>query len=147
MRHLKIYEKWSSSVTDDNININYGDKQPELSDLVKFTKEYIEENFDDIYNIRVDILSISFRKNKNVDYESIELKQKKDNIYMLYEIYFKNRVNEYDNIDITEEEYNYLRDYFYKTSIIFKKKQQKNKIDNIVSKIDPTQRAAKKYNL
>jgi hypothetical protein len=147
MRHLKIYEKWSSSVTDDNININYGDKQPELSDLVKFTKEYIEENFDDIYNIRVDILSISFRKNKNIDYESIELKQKKDNIYMLYEIYFKNRVNEYDNIDITEEEYNYLRDYFYKTSIIFKKKQQKNKIDNIVSKIDPTQRAAKKYNL
>ncbi len=152
MIYLKEFKNWTSTVTDD-VDISYGDKKPELSDVVKFTEYYINDNFDNIHSIDLENMSIEFKNLSFSDLKKIKLNKYRQNKYNLYNIYFDENettiLNKYSSsvINITEYEYDYLCELIYNIDIKLRENKQKIKLDNIISKIDPVKRDAKKYNL
>jgi len=154
MKHLKVFETWTSTATDD-VNVNYGDKKPEFSDIVKFTVEYIEDNFDDINSIDLDYMQVDFSLSKNgvwadnwkEEYKKITINKKNQNKYTIYYITFEEGGGPTSTLSITKDEYDYLCEFIYNIDIEYKKIKEKEKLDKVISKIDPVRRSAKKYNL
>ena len=58
MKHLKEFNSWTTTATD-NVDVNYGDKKPEYSNIVKYAKNYIDDNIDNIS-------AFDYDKNENV---------------------------------------------------------------------------------
>lgn len=143
MKHIKKFEKWTTDVTDD-IVVNYGNKEPEISEFVKNVKNYIENNFDNISQITIDELTITFKNSDKI----VSIKLHTNDRTRIYSIEFK-YIGNYNTkrIDITKYEYDYISDYFYDINSKFRKKLQKISFDEISSDVDPAKISADKYNL
>ena len=144
MKHLKEYNNWVTDVTDKNVIVNYGDKKPEMSDVVNYTKQYIEDNFDKIHRVSIDQVYFNFE----ADFDSIYLGDE-ENIYYVKFVGKKRKTNSSREkiIDITNEEYKYLSDFIHNIKKKYRKKEQTNDLDTIISEIDPVRRLSKKYNI
>lgn len=141
MKHLKKFENWTTNVTG-NYDINYGDK-PQLSDVVIETIDFIENNLD---KIKEDILNdnrpylISFKS--GLKYSSISLKEDNNIPFLL----FRNNENYLNySIDITNEEYEYLKEYFLKIYKKIRKIINDKDKEEFMNKI--IQKDLKKYNI
>jgi hypothetical protein len=129
MKYLKEYNNWITDVTDKNVVVNYGDKKPKLSDVVIDTIKFIEDNFDNI-NPGINSTnesSVGFKYGLNFSKIYIGC-ETRDNGYKIPYICFNyhdaNNANSNYSIDITEDDYEYLKKYFYKIYRIFRKKEQ-----------------------
>ena len=134
MKHIKEYNNWTTTATD-NVDINYGDK-PQLSEEVKSIINYIENNEYNFYHTNT--YEISFNNVYDGEINRIEY----SNIDRI-EICIKNgkKFNHY----ITKEEKNYLDNFFKELDM--KDKLNKNNNDTILKLTDPATKASKKYNL
>ncbi len=158
MKHLKKYEMWTTNVTG-NFDFNYGDKKPELSDIVIEVINYIKDNYDkistDILNVTTEFgVGFNFGGKNGMKYDRIKIdKNKKNDIPYIHFLYydFHNNTNGY-TIDITDYDYKYLHDYFFKIYKELKKKEEeknKEKHINDLKKIEDekAKKSADKYNL
>jgi hypothetical protein len=152
MKHLKKYETWTTDVTG-SVEVNYGDKKPELSKIVKDTEKYLEDNFDNIQKINSSNNSIDF----NYDYNSktkdnskiIFISMNRDDLFynIVFTRYYYGVENKSFTINITKDEYNYLSNVIYKLDKKLRQNRDKAKIEEISDIIDPKRVAAKKFNL
>jgi len=145
MKHLKEFESWTTTASG-NVDVNYGDKKPEYSDVVKFIVQYIEDEFDRIKIITASYKAIEFADTNINDISRIEL-QYKDNIPSILFCRRQAIGNKYDYMDISKDEYDFLINFLFKTEIKRRKINQISGKDEIIDIIDPTKRTAKKYNL
>ena len=135
MKHLKTFENWTTTSTDKNININYNKETPKLSDVVIDTIKFIEDNFDQISG------GINNTRENQIEFKTNELRYNR--IYINHEkrdagipipyihFYYRDVHNElcgYSH-DITESDYDYLKNYFYKIYRIFRKKNQEKSVE------------------
>ena len=154
---LKRFENWVSDATDKNVSFNYGDKKPKLSDDAIDTIKFIEDNFD---NISTEVLNNTTKTsvvfNGNLKYYKIRLgfddTNKIPHIHFYY--YGSEGVSDYRGykVDITDYDYEYLSDYFYKIYKIFKKKDEEKQKILHASELDKIEdkkmkNAANKYNI
>lgn len=180
MKHLKTFEMWTASSTIKNADINYKNnndinfidkpeppkppkpKEVKLSSLSKLGKDiikYINHYFN--YNTRITETEIEFNSDNKGDKPEIKRIKiiKNDNSY---EAYFKKYVVPTDTdhyVDITENDYEYIKSYFQKHiknywDKINKEKEEAEKLKKIKDKkeieermLDPIKNRAKKYNL
>lgn len=156
MKHLKKYEMWTTNSTS-NFSVNYGDKQPELSEIVIEIIKYIEDNYDNISN---DILNnttefgvgFNFGRKDGKKYNSIKINKYKNNSYVditYYDVH--NQINGY-SLDITDYDYDYLHKYFLNLYKNFKKKneekdKEKHKLELKKIEDEKIKKSADKYNL
>jgi hypothetical protein len=150
MKHLKKYETWTSDVTD-NVIVNYGDKGPEISKIVKDTENYINNNFDNIRNVDSSNNIIKFdcdsgdKSNGKIIVISIT---RESPFYTLKFTRYKYGGNDtWSHIDITKGEYEYLDNFIYDIGKKYRIKEYKRQTDEISNIIDPAKIAAKKFNL
>ena len=142
MKHLREYNNWVSDVTD-NVTVNYGDEKPKLSDIVIDVIKFIEDNYDKIDG------DINSTRESQVGFEDgLELKdisigiEKTENRKIPYLHFMYNDSRDMSRgyrLDITNYDYDYLKDYFYKIFIVFRKKQQdkeKERYKNELQKIE-----------
>ena len=138
MKLIKTFEQWTTDVAG-NYEVNYGDK-PQFSEIVEHTINYIEENFDNISKC----MGREIEFNKNLTYHEIGLNKTTDySIHTIFNLIF----NTITYIDISEEEYNYLLDFFHKINIKRRKINQLKRKEIILDDIDPMRKDAKKYNI
>lgn len=151
MKHLKTFEMWTTDATGD-FDITYGDKKPEISEIVKYTKKYIEDNFDKIHHIeqkeKITFKTIVNGHPNGTLYSEITLQV---NSGPFYEIKFTKPItrndNSYSTVDITKDEYNYLNDFFYEINKKLRKIRNEKGVDELEKDIIPYKKDAKKYNL
>ena len=144
---IKKFENWVSDVTG-NVSVNYGGK-PKISDVVKFTGQYIKDNID---NIRFDDKSryeINFDRNlSSSEIKLLPIKRIRleidTTIKKLYKLKFDSGDYNTTFVILTEIEYNYLLDILYN---VYAKLREHGDIEKVLSEIDPMKRSAKKYNL
>lgn len=160
MKHLKQYEMWSNPTsTDKNIEVNYGDKKPELSDIVIEVTNYIKDNYDkidtDILNATTEFsVGFDFRKENGQKYESFTIEKSKKNKSPYIHFFYKDAHggrNGY-TIDITDYDYKYLHEYFLNIYKEFKKKDEEKDKERhrfVLQKIEEEKikKAANKFNL
>jgi len=131
MKHLREYNNWVTDVTG-NVNVNYGDKKPKLSDVVIEVIKFIEDNYDKIDD------SLNGTSDSHIDFYNklefedisigVEDQAESINTNKIPYIHFLYR-DVRDSLrgyryDITNYDYEYLKDYFYKIYREFRKKQQ-----------------------
>jgi hypothetical protein len=158
MKHIKKYEMWTTNVTGD-YDFNYGDKKPELSEIVIEVINYIKDNYDkistDVLNDTTEFgVGFNFSEKNGMKYDKIRIeKNKKNSIPYIHFLYYDYRgtTNGYD-IDITDYDYEYLHDYFFKIYKEFKKKDEIKKIEKHKSELkkieeEKAKNSADKYNL
>ena len=132
MKHLREYNNWVSDVTD-NITVNYGDEKPKLSDIVIDVIKFIEDNYDkidgDINSTRES--QVGFEDGLELKDISIGIEEREKNnrktseIPYLHFMYNDSRdMSRGYRLDITNYDYDYLKNYFYKIFRVFRKKQQ-----------------------
>ena len=126
MKHLKEYNNWVTDVTG-NLNVNYGDKKPKLSDVAVDVIKFIEDNYDKIVEglngTRENYISFE----EGLKYESITIDKDSNHSNIPYIHFMYRSVNGSGRgyqYDITDYDYDYLNDYFYKIYKIFRKKDQ-----------------------
>ena len=136
---FKIFENWVTNVTDPNVSVNYGDEKPEISDVVRYTKQYIEDNFDHILELDVKNLFIKFDASSKLKTINVGV----DTKFYVITVDF----GPWRTVDITKAEYEYLSNFIYNIGTKYRKKQQKFHLDSILDNIDPAKITAKKYNL
>ena len=149
---------WSEPTVTGDFSVNYGDKKPQLSDVVFEVIKYVEDNFD---KINPDVLNATTRSRvsfngSDLKYDSIRLKfdEKNNSPYISFSYIGAGGRNDFRgyDIDITDADYKYLSDYFLKIFKIFNKKdEEKNKLDHAseLEKIKEkrAKEAGEKYNL
>ena len=156
MKYIKKFEMWTTDVTDKNIVVNYNDKKQKLSDVVIDTIKFIEDNYDDINKDINDTNESAVGFFRGLKFNKISLYTENRKDYKFRSIWF----NYYDinnnncgyMIDITEDDYDYLKNYFYNLyNTIRKEDQEKNKEEHksALQKIEDkkVKDDAKKYNL
>lgn len=156
MKHLKTFEMWTTSVTG-NVNVNYGDKKPELSDIVMDAIKFIKDNYDQIKcgsagstESRVD-----FKDGLELEEIAIGVDARNKDVIIPYLLfYYRDVDNQRSNYkqDITDYDYEYLKDYFYKIYKRCRKEDQnkdKEQYKLELKKIEDKkmQKNAEKYNL
>lgn len=115
MKHLKKFEMWTTNTTGD-FEINYGEKKPELSKVAINTIKFIKDNYNEII---IDILNevkptqISFNPGLKYTRIKLELDKESNTPFLYFRYYDYNEGNYSYNEDITNTDYDYLKDYFF----------------------------------
>jgi len=148
---IKKFESWVSDATG-NVSVNYGDKKPKISRIVTLVEKYIEDHFENIFDIDLQYLMVRLTRGVNQvwpNYQKITIrKENKIEKYYMYYIVMTTKSPERDsNIDISEYEYKHISDFIYNINKEYRRKEQKSKIDDILLEIDPVKKASKKYNM
>lgn len=153
---IKKFENWVTDVTG-NVSVNYGDKKPKLSDVVVDAIKFIEDNYDQIQcglNATTES-GVDFKRGLELDEIKIGVEVRNNDIIIPY-LNFRYRDVNNDrggySIDITDYEYEYLKDYFYKIYKECRKKDQeeeKEKYKLQLKKIETKKMEdrAEKYNI
>jgi hypothetical protein len=157
MKYLKKYEMWSDPTVTDNIEINYGDKKPELSDIIFEVIKYIKDHYDDI---STDILNsttefqVGFRfpSKSGMKYDRIGIEEYKNQKHLHFYYSDANGQRCGYTIAITEDEYEYLHKYFLKIHNEFRKKEQEKNIETHLAELtkieeEKIKNTGNKYNL
>ncbi len=138
MKYVKKYERWTSDVSDD-VEINYGSEiTPKYSDIVIYTINYLNDNFDKIRHISQDNIEFS-----NGGIEKIRLYD--DEIQFV-----SNSFNDRGNgrsFRLTKDESDYLSKFKAGLSLRYARTSEKEYEDEVLNKIDPVRKSANKYNL
>lgn len=147
MKIKRFNESWVSDSTDKNISINYGDKKPEISDVAKYTEQYLLDNFDNISSIDIDKMLVEFSSYRKNRFSRIYLYISNRGKYETFSIEFHSSTERDRRLDITTNDYNYLCDAIFKLKKRFNKKKYKADTDDILSEIDPVRINSNKYNI
>ncbi len=145
MKFLKTYEYWTTNVTD-NINVNYGDKGPEISNFVKNIIDYIEKNFNSIKSMSSQSgYEINFIEN-NSKIKTISF-GKTTNQENVVQVKLPEEKNPYDSKYITDDEIVYMKNKFMIIQKKFRDSKTSEREDKLSDIIDPLKVDAKKYNI
>lgn len=158
IKNFKTFENWTTNSTG-NYNINYGDnpQKPQLSDIVIDTIKYIEDNYNNIQeNILNDVKPDQITFKSGLKYQQIRLQRENEehnNIpILIFKFYEYNVDSFYYSNDITEDDYKYLKDYFYKIYLQIRKKVQDRKKQEFIDQFNKVEtekalKAGKKFNV